>query len=426
MSGDIADLTLGPVGMKHTHLDIRSQTVPPLPPQFRISGDASFMNRHAAGEIDAGLTETALVSSIDLGALLDLDVHASFDTPAAGLDPAALMAQDMALNARLKSDIGAWLRDTGAKAVAKVFDGIGADIRKLTADIDAAKKQVDSLDAQIAKARARANAGAKTVDEQIVLAQKKVDELSSRVSALKSAASGQKHDIRSCNYSREICYWWNWRGHCTKHKDIPDVPRDLECEADNARHAATLAADEAALKGAEATKAAADAVLSGLRKGEKGADLAALDPEVIALEALHLSASLALEAAKRVAQGAELGVDQLAAGLKAVGRLDSFALNGASISGSLQKAAGGKPVLLGLDFTAVGKAQHLRLAYSLTDPAYNAKQLETLALLVAKSAVEALPEAAPVVKRLIADAFKSGHDAASREVERALKVNGLE
>ena len=207
---------------------------------------------------------------------------------------------------------------------------------------------------------------------------------------------------------------------------MPDVARDAECEVNNARHAATVAVDETALQAAQTAKAAAEAVLTGLRKGEKGADIASLDPEVIALEATLLTADLALETAQKLAQGAELGADQLAAGLKALERLDGFTLSGATISASMQKATAGKPVVLGLEFEVAGKAQHLRLAFSLRDPAYNAKQLETLALLVAKAEVEALPNAAPVVKHLLGDAFKDMHDQAVKEVDRAAKDNGLE
>ncbi|MBI4290498.1 MAG: hypothetical protein HY661_03340, partial [Betaproteobacteria bacterium] len=426
MSGDISDFTLGPVAMKGNSLDIRAQTSPPLPPQFKIRGGATIMNKHVSGEIDSGLAETAIVTSIDLGGLLNLDVHASFDTPAAGMDPGALASQDMALNGRLKSDIGAWLRGAGKKAVSTVFDSVGGDIKKLVADVESAKKTADSLNGQIRKARERALAGLKTVDQQIVQAQKKVDDLASRVNSLNGDIKSEKGKIQGCNYSISICYWWNWRGHCTKHKDVPDPARDAECEVNNGRHAATVAADEAALKTVQAAKLAADGVLTGLKKGEKGVDIASLDPEVIALEAALAAADLALNAAKTLAQGAELGVGQLEAGLKALDRLDTFKLTGSTISGSFQKAVAGKPVVLGLDFEAAGKPLHLRLALSLTDPAYNAKQFDTLALLVAKEAVEALPNAAPVVTRLLNNAFKTQHDAADKEVEQAAKSNGLE
>lgn len=425
MTGDIADFTLGPVAMKGNKLDMRTQSMPPLPPVFKISGGATILNKQVAGEIDAGLTETAIISAIDLGGLLNLDLHASFDTPVSGLDAASLASQDMALNAHLKSDVGKWLSTEGKKAVSAVFDSLGGNIRKLVSDIEAAQKTVDGLDDQIAKARARAKASAKTIDQQIADAQQKVDGLADRVSSIKRDISSEKNAIGGCNYSRNICYWWNWRGHCTKHKDIPDVARDAECEAENGRHAAAVAADEAALKAAEAAKAAADDVLAGLKKGTQ-VDVASLDPEVIALEASRAAADVVLLAAKTAGQGAELGIDQLKSGLAALDRADVFKLTGSSISGNFQKAVAGKPVLLGLDFETAGKAQHLRLAFSLTDPAYNATQFDTLALLVAKSAVEALPGASPAVTSLINDAFKSRHDAADKEVQAAAQDNGLD
>lgn len=426
MSGDIGDFTIGPVALKGNSLDVNAQTRPPLPPQFKIRGSATIMGRHVSGEIDAGLEDTAAVSSINLGGLLNFDLHASFATPVSGLDGGALAAQDMALNASLKSDISAWLRDEGTKVVATVFDSVGSDIKKLAEDFDTAKKKVDSLNGELDKARARANAGAKTVDQQIAQAQKKVDGLAGQVSSLKRDIASEKDDIKSCDYTIKICYWWNWKGHCTKHKDVPDVARDAKCEVNNGRHAATIVAYEAALKSAQAAKSAADMVLAGLKKGEKGVDLASLDPEVIALEATLVTANLALDGARKLAQGAELGSEQLESGLKALGRLDTFKLTGSSISGSFKRAAAGKPAVLGLEFEAAGKPQHLRLAFSLTDSAYNATQLDTLALLVAKAAVESLPGAAPVVTHLLNDAFNTRHDKAEAEVEKAAKDNGLE
>lgn len=427
MTGDISDFALGPVAFKDNKLDVLAQSAPPVPPVFKIRGGVTILNRHVSGEMDSGLTETALVSSVDLGGLLNLDLHASLGTPpATGLDARALASQDLALNARLKSDVGAWVRGEGKKAAAKVFDSLGGDIKKLIAGVEAAQKEVDRLNGLIAKAKERAHAGAKTVDQQIAQAQKRVDDVAGRVESIKRDISSEKDKIHGCNYSVSICYWWNWRGHCTKHKDVPDVGRDAECEASNARHAATIAGYEAALKSAEAAKAAADAVLTGLKKGEQGVDVASLDPEVIALEASLVTAQLALDAAKLPAQGAELGIQQLEAGLKALDRADVFVLKETAIMGSLQKALAGQAVVLGLEFDAAGKPQHLRLAFSLTKPEYNAKQLETLALLVAKVAVEALPGVGPAVTHLVNDAFKSHHDAADKEVAQAAKANGLE
>jgi hypothetical protein len=424
MSGDVSDFGLGRVALTGNTVYITAHTPPPLPPVFKIRGAATIMNKHVAGEVDSGLTESAVVAAIDLGGLLNLDLHASFDTPISGLDAAGLASQDMALNAHLKSDVGAWLRKDGKKAVSAVFDSVGSGVKKLVDDIDSAKKQVDAE--RDSTRRGGVNAGAKTVDQQIAMAQKKVDDLAGRVNSLNGDISSERNAIRGCNYSVSICYWWNWRGHCTKHKDVPDVGRDAACEVENGRHAATLAADEAALKTAQAAKLAAEGVLDGLKKGEKGVDLASLDPEVIALEASLVVADAALLTAKTVGQGAELGVDQLKAGLDALDRVDSFNLTGSSISGNFQKAVAGKPVVLGLDFATAGKAQHLRLALSLTDPAYNAKQFETLALLVAKAAVDALPNAAPAVTHLLNDAFKARHDAADKEVQQAAQDNGLE
>lgn len=425
MSGTLADFTLGPVSMAGNRLDVRAPSNPATPPYFKILGRATVMGKHADGAIESGLEKTEITTALDLGGLLNLDVRASFDTPVAGLTAGNLASQDMALNAHLKSDLGAWLHSDGKKYISSVFDSVGGDIKKLVKDLETAQKAVDTLNGQIARARERAKAGAKTVDQQIVQAQKKVNDLASRVNSLKHDISNEKSKIHKCNYSRSICYWWNWRGHCTKHKNVPDVVRDAACEVDNTHHVANIAAYEAALKTAEAARLAADKVLEGLKKGERGIDIASLDPEVIALEASLVTADLALKTAKALSEGAELAVQQLATGLKALDRTDAFELAGSSVSGSFQRAVAGKPVLLGLDFKTAGKPQHVRLTLSLKDPAYNARQLETLALLVAKELVEEIPGVAPVVGHLLNDAFKKRHDESEKAVEQAVKDNGL-
>lgn len=425
MNGALSDFTLGPVAMKGNMLDVQAQTVPLPLPHFTIRGGATIFGKHVDGEYALGFTESEVAADLDLGDLLKVDLHASFPTPAAGLDPGALAAQDMALNAALKSDIGAWLRGAGKAAAALAFKSVSKGLDDMARDIKTAQGKVNTLNGSLDKARKRALAGAKTLDQQVAQAEKKVNDLATQIKDLDNDIKSAKNNIHGCNYTQNICYWWNWRGHCTRHKDVPDLGRDAECEADNVRYAGIVAADSAAQKTAEEAKAAAEGVLAGLRKGEQGVDLASLDPEVILIEASLVLANQALEAAKDVAKGAELGLGQLNAGLAALGSADIFRLTGSSLQGSLQKSVAGKPVVLGLDFEAAGKPQHIRLAVSLTDPAYTAKQFEPLALLVAKMAIEAMPGAAPAVVHLLNKAYKPLHDAAEIEVDKATKDNGL-
>lgn len=425
MNGALSDFTLGPVAMKGNTLDVQAQTAPLPLPHFTIRGGATILGKHVDGEYALGFTESEVAANLDLGDLLKVDMHASFPTPAAGLDPGALAAQDMAINAALKSDIGAWLRGAGKAAVALAFKSVTQGLDDMVRDIKAAQGKVNTLNDSLDKARKRALAGAKTLDQQVAQAEKKVNDLAAQVKDLDNDIKSAKNNIHGCNYTRNICYWWNWKGHCTKHKDVPDPGRDVECEADNVRYAGVIAADSAAQKSAEEAKTVAEGVLAALHKGEQGVDLASLDPEVIAIEASLVVANQVLDAAKDVAKGAELGIGQLNAGVAALSRADIFRLTGSSLQGSLQKSVAGKPVVLGLDFEVAGKPQHIRLTVSLTDPAYTAKRFEPLALLVAKMAIEAMPEAAPAVVHLLNQAYKPLHDAAELEVDKAIKDNGL-
>lgn len=425
MDGALGDFTLGPVAMKGNKLDVQART-PPLPlPYFKIHGAATLFGKHVDGEYTLGFTESRIATDIDLGDLLKFDLQASFETPAAGLDLKAMADQDMALNGKMKSDIGAWLRGPGGKVVAAVFDSVTKDLDKLLGDLKTAKDKVDTLNGSLDKARKRALAGSKTVDQQIAQAQKKVDDLAGQIRSLDNDIDTAKRNIHACNYTKSICYWWNWKGHCTKHKDVPDPVRDAECEVDNAHNVAIVASRVAAQKAAQTAKVAADTVLAGLKRGEKGVDIASLDPEVIAIEASLVAANLLLDAAREMTKGAELGVGQLKSGIDALSRPDVFKLTDSSLQGSFKRAVAGKPVVLSLNFEVAGKPQYLRLAVNLTDPVYTARQFAPLALLVAKVAVESSSGAAPVVVHLLNDAYKPIHDAAEQEVDNVLKDNGL-
>ncbi|MFB3820396.1 MAG: hypothetical protein ACE147_22285, partial [Candidatus Methylomirabilales bacterium] len=160
MVGDVADFALGPVALKGNKVDIRTQTTPTQPPHFKIVGGMTIMGKQISGEIEAGPEDMSVVSALNLGGLLDLDLHAGMETPLTGLDAAALASQDLSLNAHLKSDLGGWVRTEGKKAVDKVFNGLGGQMKKLVADVEMAEKEVNRLNGLLDKAKERARAGA--------------------------------------------------------------------------------------------------------------------------------------------------------------------------------------------------------------------------------------------------------------------------
>jgi len=254
-----------------------------------------------------------------------------------------------------------------------------------------------------------------------------VDDLAAALTQLDKDITAARGRITTCDYTVKTCVWRNLlSGKCTKHVDAPDLSRDAACAKDNVAYQATVVAKEALRTTTQAAKTAADTMLSDLKKGVTPGDVTDLDPTVVTLTTERDAATLVLTQAQHMAAGLETVDKQMQAALDALSRPDAFVLVDSLIQGSLRGCLAGKPVALGLDFTVFGTSYKSGFAFSVTDPAFTADQLASLALLIATKAVAADQSASPALVQLLQDAYAKKREQVQATLDQVLKANGLE
>jgi len=429
LSGSISDFSLGPVELRGVSLDARATLMPPAPPYFKVKGAARLFKKDQDAELVLSPTDMELGIDIDLGDLLKFDFRAKAEIPLQGMNPAELAKSDMSLDARLRSDIPAWLRGPGRKPVDQAFASVRKGLTQVTNDLNAAQKKVSDLNTQIDAARAQVNREKRSAEQNLKDAEDHVNSLATQIRQLDSQISDAKSKTGKCNQTKRICTWYDIiKKKCTSHKDVPDLGAIASCEADNVKYGSIVAAKTTAREGVVAAKVTADGTLDALRRGEAINDTD-LDPRVAPLIAARVTAQGALKLAQDAAQGALRAEAAIQSALNAFSRSDAFVLKEGVIQGSLQKSIAGRPVLLGLDFTAFGKPYNMNLAFSISDPAFDAEQLAALGLFLASKILDEThakdPTMAPFLA-LVHDAYNAAHDATHARVEAAMKENGLE
>ena len=429
LSGSISDFTIGPVGLRGNKLDARATLMPPTPPYFKVKGGAKLFGKDQDVELVLSVTDMELATDIDLGDLLKFDFRAKAEIPVQGLNPAELAKSDMSLNTHLRSDIPAWLRGPGRKPVEQSFASVRKGLVRFTDDLNAAQKKVSDLNTQIDAARALVNREKRSAQQNLQGAEDHVNELAANIRQLDNDISNARSNIRSCNYTKSVCTWYDIiKKKCTSHKSVPDLGRIASCEADNVKYGAVVAAKTTAKAGVVAAKVTADATLETLRKGES-LNTVDLDPRVAPLIVARDTAQTVLKVAQDTAQGALKAESAIQGALDAFARSDAFVLNEGLIQGSLQKSIAGRPVLLGLNFTAFGKPYHMDLAFSISDPAFDGEQLATLGLFIASKILDDThakdPTMAPFLA-LVHSAYSAAHDASQAKLDAVLKENGIE
>ena len=429
LSGSISDFKLGPVKLEGNTLDARATLIPPTPPYFKVKGGAKLFGKDQDIELALALNEMELATDIDLGDLLKFDFRAKADIPLKGMNPAELEKSDMSLYVLLRSDIPAWLRGPGRKPVEQTFASVRKGLTKFEGDVKVAQQKVDGLEAQIDKARAQVKRDKRSAEKNLKAAEDHVNALKKTIDQLNRDIKNANSHVSKCDYKKRVCTWRNIlkKNKCTKYAEVADLGRDASCAADNIRYRAIWTAKNTELGNVVPAKATADGVLEGLRKGEEINDVD-LDPRVAPLITARATALAALTVAQDAAKGALKADDAIKSALDEFARSDAFVLKEGLIQGSLQKSIAGKPVLLKLDFVALGKPYNMDLAFSITNPAYNAEQLATLGLFIASKLLEEKHAKDPPMAAflgLVHNAYVAAHNAEKAKVDAAMKDNGL-
>lgn len=428
-NGAIADFTIGPVALSGNSLDVRATLSPPAPPYFKVKGGARIFGKDESVELALAAKDMELAADIDLGDLLKFDFRATAEIPGKGLTVSELEKSDMSLRTFLRSDIPAWLRGPGRKAVEQSFATVQKGLVRFTDELKAAQKKVSDLDKQIDDARSQVKGEKHTAAQSLQVAEDRVNTLTSDIARLRRQIEDAKSDIHDCDYKRSICTWYDViKRECTSHRRVADLGRDASCAVDNVKARALVVSRTAERDTLEASKVVADSTLAALRRGET-VDDTDLDPRVAPLIAARATAQSALTVAQDAAQGALRADSAIRSALDAFARNDAFVLNEGLIQGSLHKSVQGRPLLLALNFTSFGKPYDMDLAFSMNDPVFDAEQLATLGLFIASRLLDDTYGNDPAMGGFLAlvhQAYVAAHDAEKDKLDAVRKENGLE
>ena len=429
MSGSVSDIEIGPVALRGNSLDARATLVPPAPPYFKLTGGATVFGKQQDMALQLSADGMELSTDVDLGQLLKFDFRAKGDLPDKGFAPAELAKLDLSLDARLRSDIPAWLRGPGRKPVERIFAEVEKDLARFSSDLTQAEKNVASLNGQIETTRATVNREKRSVINSLQDAQDHVDTLAASIRSLDRQISDADARIHRCDYEKSICSWYDViKKKCTDHKNVPDFSRNASCVADNLKYGGILADRKADKLLVVTAKATADSTLAAFKRGES-IDTVDLDPRVAPLIVARDSAQAALTLAQQAAQGALKAGRAFQTALDDFARSDAFVLNDSRIQGSMAKAIKGQPVLLGLDFSSLGQRHFNSLAFSLTNPEFDAEQLATLGLFIASKLLNSAYGDEPTMKPILAmvnDAYVVRKNAEDKQTAQVMKDNDLE
>lgn len=422
MDGAMADFKVGPVAFANNKLDSKATLSPPATPYFKVNGGVSLFGKSQTIGLSATLTHIAMQTDLDLGQLMQFDFQASAGAPAGGLSPLDLGMYDMSLAAHLTSDIPAWLRGDGKKPVTAAISTIRTGLAKFTTDLNNAQKSVDSLNTQITQAKIAARKNAQNAQNNLTAAENKVNSLQNQINQMAASIAADNRQIQTCNFTKAVKI-------LVVTVNVPDVVRNATCAVDNVSWEAKVASLTVQQAGLVAGKTAADQTLAALKSGIAGTDVADLDPKVVELEGLLTAANGVLATARQMTQGMANADKLMDTALNQFGQGDLFVLTDGLIQGSLQKAIGGAPVVLGMSFTSKGVAHQLGFALSFTDPLFTLNQLDALALFLFSKALDAAAaggaQLPPGLSTLVQQAYLAKANAVAAELAKAMAANGL-
>ena len=442
-SGKIDDINLGPLHVRNNHfaMDIGVKSIPSITMVSNV--ELLGIDEH----VNFVFNKHGLIFDADakFGSLFNFDIAASADIKGGGVSH--IQNADFKLDASLSSDPAAWMRNLGGAAVRKKFASFDGDILKAQKDLNTAKAKVDELQEKIDAMRAKVKAEKKAAEAKLKAQQAKVNSLQGQINGVNYWIGQYNSEKRSCNQEENICLWYSFhRGRCAHHVwghciwyhysvscarrgNVPNVPARIACEARNLELDAEIATREVEKAGIVAAKTVADGVLEGI---EAGIEIVPtdLDPRVAALIIAKNVAEAALDVAKEALKGVTAFANLLENGASVFKKVPNFfALKQSSIRGDLQKALHGTPVVLDMNVEIFGKHLEQRLAFSLTDPVFDAEQFGFIALGIAmKTIIKGLEEIHIIPHYLVdkIDSFYAGEKAhIDQIINKAVAENAI-
>ncbi|MBL4691276.1 MAG: hypothetical protein JKY68_07430 [Rhodospirillales bacterium] len=420
-----AKLRAGPIKFPNAKVEVvlrvdrEAGTIPT--PRVLFSSEAlSLFGSKSTLDLAMFMTSSSIKAKQDFGDLFKFNFKAFAGIK--GLDSFEDLAKaDYRIMASLQSDPGKFIRDGGAKAVKKAYNGLKSGFEKAIKDLKKAQAEVDKLSGLITKMRNQVKKEKQSVTKRLKAAEAEVAKLVNSINYLDGRIKVFKGRIKSCRQNTSICYKWKLSGgsckkkkwgvcykwhpiksKCSGRKSIPNYPARAACEVTNTAPRAELVVAEGKKATVIAAKFTAEKTLNALRKGIEVLPVD-LDPRVAGLIAAKEIAKGVLEVAKQTVKGAGAFASLLTKGVEAVGKPDVFALEKSSIRGSLKEAYRGKPVVLDMNFRLLGKSYKNRFGFSLTDWKFNAKQFEVIAFSAAAKTVVSLGKKLKIIPHVLLD-----------------------
>lgn len=380
-------------------------------------------------------TQLQLKALADFGSLFKFDFLAGTGEKIESLQH--LASVDFQLASALSSDPAQWIRSEGKKAVTAAFGEVRKGLTTAQQELQNAQAEVARLDGEIERMKQQVEREKLDSTAQLRAAENEVGKLNRDIGNLQSQIDQRHSNMRRCNQSTRQCVFgapvrtgcherlfgecvipkMEWR--CQNYADVPNLPAIAQCEANNAKQTLEIAGLETAKGTLIASREVAQKTLEGLRKGIEIIPLE-LDPRVFGLIASRETAMLTLKAAEETVKGVAELTRLLDQGIDVLGRTDVFALEKSAIQGSMRGAIAGKPVVLDMNFRMLGTPYQQRLAFSLTDMGFNARQFEVIALGAAVNTVIKLGHEARIIPHALLDEVQKIYNKKRAEVDAEL------
>jgi len=384
-------LQVGPIKLPSADISVvlladKEERSVPLPKIEITQNGVSLFGSTSQTTLLLAPNEVLLSTNQNYGDLFKFDFKATTGAPITNLTQ--LQHADFIIQGSLTSDPAKWFNDAGKAGVQRELSGLnvastqaGNDLKKAQHDVDTLNGQIKGMIEQVKRERAGPQ-------QKLRAAEAEVTTLDGTINAINGQIAAARSRLRSCNQTVSVCVAISIiPPRCTRYESRPDIPARAWCEAQNVGPAATIATKETEKAPVVASKAIALATLETVRKGLIAIP-PELDPRVTGLYAARDSAKFALQAAERVNQEFGHLTNLLAVGTNALDAPDIFAVDKSVLTGSLRGALlHGKPVVLLLNYRVRGERHSDVVAFSLTDPKFNEKQMEVLALGFATKAI---------------------------------------
>jgi len=415
-------------------VDRAAGTIPE--PKVHITSGVSLFGVSRSMTLGISRDSVMMTSNQDLGALLKLKFSAATDL--SGIHQFSdLAGAEFRVTSSIASNPGQFLKDIGETKVREEFDRLAPSIAAATDAVAVAQDRVDDLTEQIADMEAQAEADKQAAMGALTDAEATVNGLQFQINTLNAEISDLESQYEFCNQTTMQCVLWRPTRTgcivdsplgcvipemsivCAEELPLPDFPAIGRCIERNASVSFQLTGKQAELRSTQGVWALASNTLHQLRRGIQVIPVY-LDPRVLALKGARISATQLLTTAQMTLDELVGGVDLLQAGLDELANFADptfFALEESSIEGRLSLGIAGEPMILDMNFRVKGNLYSQRVAFSLTDPAYNIEQLSLIPLGVAVEKVVEEGHRLVVIPHHLLDVVESLYEDRKADIE---------